>query len=893
MIQSKNYKINSSLFGGILLLRLPLIPFLFFILPLVTCPLLGQVVQKKQLTAADYHLWGELQFDKIAFNGKWASYRMGYESGADTLFVKNTESLKTYAFPSVGNSSFGGSMWFACQENQKLKLLNLKTGKLETIADVSQYVFSADASKLVLLKKTNTGENTLLIRNSEGIVIDKFNGVHNFKISPTGENVAYWATTNNINQVGILSLGKKQEQSWILQNQEDKFYDFTWDESGKSLTFYSRLTATAPINGMYYYNLGNKAVFHLDPKTQPNFPSDANITNNSHYKLSISDDLQKVFFAIKSNHKQEQTKPDSDVELWNGNAKWIYPMQQKSGQFQDYPHLAVWFPMEYRFSSISTAELPKVILNGNQKYAILSNPQDYEPQFEYEGPRDYYIVNLATGEKNLLLQKYSNFDSDLLPSPDGNYIAYFKENNWWVYNIATKTHTNITLNLKEVLSGKVRTLHGDSSFGNPGWSANDNEILIYDQYDIWAIKHDGTSFRRLTHGREKQIQLRIPETITGIGLKNNLDGWKSNRINVEKELVLRAEGNDGQSGYFKWKNGTGEKPMVFGSHYIDQFTHTGNGLNFIYREQNFDRSPKLMFQKGVTAPKLFFQSNPQHEKYNWGKSELIEYHNSKGTNLKGALFYPADYNPQKKYPMIVHVYEKKSNQLHRYVNPSQFTEDGKNCAVFTTQGYFVLYPDIQLEIGNPGIAAADCTISATKEIIERGLVNPEKIGLIGHSFGGYETAFIVTQTDLFATAVAGSGITDLNSMYLTVGWDTGKPDMWRFQKELWQMAKSPFKDPQAYNRNSPVASADKITTPLLLWTGKQDQQVDWHQSVEFYLALRRLNKKQIFLLYPNEKHSILNQSNQKDLFDKVQQWFSYYLKDELPATWISEGIKDK
>lgn len=891
MTQSKKYKINSPLFVDITLLCLPLIPFLFFILPLVTCPLWGQVVQKKQLTSADYHLWGELQFDKIAPNGKWASYRMGYESGADTLFVRNTESLRTYAFPSANSSSFGGSIWFACQENQELKLLNLKTGRLETIADVTQYAFSADTDKLLILKKTNAGENTLLIRNSKGDVIDKILGVHDFKMSPTGGKVVFWETTNNKNQVGLLNLGKTREQSWILQNHEDIFYGFTWDESEKAFAFYSRSTPSSAINGLYYYNLGNKAVFHLNPKTQQDFPSDANITNNSNYKLSISDDLQKVFFAIKSNPTQGQTKPDSDVELWNGNAKWIYPMQQKSGQFQDYPHLAVWFPMEHRFSSVSTTELPKVMLNGNQQYAILSNPQDYEPQFEYEGPRDYYIVDLATGEKNIFLRKQPTFSSDILPSPCGKYITYFKEKNWWVYDISTKTHTNVTLNIKEKLEGLVRKLYGDSAFGNPGWSANDDEMLIYDQYDIWAIKPDGKSFRRLTHGREKQIQFRIPQTYNGVGLKENFDGWNSNSINLNNELLLRAEGSDGQSGYYKWKNESGENPIIYTHHYIDQFAYAQNRHTFIYQQQKFDCPPQLMFHNSIVTQKLLFQSNPQQEKYSWGKSELIEYYNSKGTKLKGLLFYPSNYDLQKKYPMIVHVYEKQSNELHHYVNPSQFSEDGLNTAVFTTQGYFVYYPDIRLEIDNPGIAAADCTISATKEIIARGLVNPEKIGLIGHSFGGYETVFIITQTNLFTTAIAGGAITDLKSFYLTVGWDTGKPDMWRIQKEQWRITKSPFEDPLTYNRNSPVVCADKITTPLLLWTGKQDQQVDWHQSIKFYLALRRLNKKSIMLLYPNEKHSILNQTNQKDLFDRVQQWFGYYLKDELPATWISDGVK--
>ncbi|SDX74913.1 Dipeptidyl aminopeptidase/acylaminoacyl peptidase [Flavobacterium degerlachei] len=873
------------------MLRLQLIPFLLFILPLVTCPTWGQLGKKKQLTPSDYHLWGELQFDKLAADGKWASYRMGYQSGEDTLFVRNTESLKTYAFPAANNTAFSGNKWFACQIDQELRLLNLITGKLETIADVSQYAFSADASKLVLLKKPNTGESTLVIRQPEGNVIEKINGVSYFKISPTAKELVYSENRDNKNAVGLLSLGKVCRNTFIIKNSDANFHDFTWQDSGRAFAFFSRSAPDAPIDGIFYYNLDNKTVLSLDPKTQSGFPTDANIVNNSSYRLSISDDLQKVFFAIKSDPTQQQTKTDSDVELWNGNAKWIYPMQQKWGQFQEYPHLAVWYPMEHRFEPISTTALPKVILTGNQQYAILSNPQDYEPQFEYEGPRDYYIVDLATGEKNLLLRKHSTYSSDILPSPCGKYITYFKEKNWWVYDIATKTHTNITLNVMEKFEGKIQKLYDDSAFGNPGWSNNDNEILIYDQFDIWAIKPDGTSYKRLTHGREKQIQFRIPQTYNGVGLKENFDGWKSNFINLEKELVLKAEGSDGQSGYFKWKSGYEEKPIVYGPHHIDQFTYSEKEQNFIYQEQNFDRSPQLMFQKGTVTPKLLFQSNPHQKKYSWGKSELIEYRNSKGIHLKGALFYPADYNPQKKYPMIVHIYEKQSNELHHYVNPSQFTEDGFNATAFTTQGYFVLYPDIQLEIGNPGIAAADCVVSATKEIISRGLVNPEKIGLIGHSFGGYETSFIITQTGLFAAAVAGAGITDINSFYLTVGWDTGKPDMWRFQNLQWQMNKSPFEDPQAFNRNSPVVGADKITTPLLLWAGKEDRHVDWHQSVEFYLALRRLNKKHMMLLYPNERHAIMKQTNQKDLFERVQQWFRYYLKDELPSSWISQGIK--
>ncbi|QGK73182.1 S9 family peptidase [Flavobacterium sp. SLB02] len=162
---------------------------------------------------------------------------------------------------------------------------------------------------------------------------------------------------------------------------------------------------------------------------------------------------------------------------------------------------------------------------------------------------------------------------------------------------------------------------------------------------------------------------------------------------------------------------------------------------------------------------------------------------------------------------------------------------------------------------------------------------------MGHSFGGYQTTYIITQTGLFAAAVAGSAVTDLTSYYFTVNWKSGRPTMNYFQKGQLRMMQSPYEIPELYKGNSPLVYADRITTPLLSFTGKEDNHVDWHQSVELYLAMRRLGKKHVMLLYPNEAHSLFNPSNQKDLSLRIQQWFGYYLKGQTPAPWITEAIK--
>ncbi|MNF74326.1 Acetylxylan esterase precursor [compost metagenome] len=268
----------------------------------------------------------------------------------------------------------------------------------------------------------------------------------------------------------------------------------------------------------------------------------------------------------------------------------------------------------------------------------------------------------------------------------------------------------------------------------------------------------------------------------------------------------------------------------------------------------------------------------------------MHFRNSKGKELKAALYYPANYDPAQKYPMIVNTYETKSDRIHRYNNPNDFMDNG-NPTVFTTNGYFFLFPDIEYEEGTVGSDVVDCTVSATNEIIARGLVDPAKIGLIGFSFGGYESAFMSTQTNLFSAIVAGAGVMDLVSFYLTVEWDSGASDMSCFHAEKWRLGKTPFEDPLLYAKYSPVANAANIKTPILIWTGKEDRHVDWHQSVQFYMALRRLGKKQIMLLYPGEAHGLRKPKNQIDFNHRIQEWFDYYLKKEAPALWISEGVK--
>ncbi|WP_432221819.1 alpha/beta hydrolase family protein [Flavobacterium sp. TMP13] len=871
-------------------LNLPpfLVLVLLFILPLVACPLWGQVVQKKELAAADYHLWSELNINKISLDGNWASYNLTYENYVDTLFVQHIKSpKKRYAFPRTESSLFTINNFFLAKRSDTLLITNLKTGEQEVIRQVKQYHYSIKNDLLIISTQTELQQNLLTIRTPSGKIEKEIKGVSTFSVSPNEQGLIFGAETNKEFLVASLNLKSPYNQKIIIQNNKNEFDGYSWQKDGKSVAFFTA-AENDYIESLFYYNFKKEKLYEL-PSINTTLAKDSLLIHDNP-QLLISDDLQRVFFNVTNKNKYLKNDSKSDVEIWNGNDQWVYTDENMHGQYEIAIKNALWIPEKNQIKQLTTDELPKISLTGDKEFAILSNPKDYEPQLEYNSPRDYYLVNLKTFEKRLFLEKLPASKGNIFTSPGGNFIAYFRDNNWWVYTIKEDRHTNITKNIDTKFTSKEELFTRESVRGNPGWTTGDNEILLYDQYDIWQVKPDGSSSRRLTHGRESKIKFSIVNIPLKLHYSSIFDDNHVESYNLKKEIYLRGDGADGKSGYFTWNSDSKEQAIIYSDSYIDQPFYSPVNHNLIFREQKFDLSPRLVTinKLGVSAP--FIQSNPQQKNYFWGKAELLTYKNSVGKELKGVLIYPANYNSLEKYPMIVHIYELKSQELHHYKKPSLLNENGFNETNFNTQGYFIFLPDIIHEYQNVGNATVDCIKSGVEKVLEKNVVDPERIGLVGFSFGGYETVFTITQTGLFKTAIAGGAFTDLNSLYFTLSRGTGKPEMWRFGSTYFMLEKTPFEAPELYNASSPLFHVKKVKTPLLLWTGKNDPQVDPRQSMEFYLGLRRFGKATIMLQYPNETHVVLDPKNQIDISKRMQNWFDYYLKD-MPSTWIVNGIK--
>lgn len=851
----------------------------FALIILFTSYLNGQETLLKKIKPDDYHLWGNLDIRGVSQDGKWVNYGMHYEN-TDTIFVQNLENNNRLEFNNIPYLNFYYSKWYAGLSRDSLIVIDLKKGTKFKIPDVKSFDFSNEGKYLTFLS-----EGTLFVKNiMDNNELYRLYSVTEFKFNEDKDKLAFvqeLTTRNNLGALEIKNNGQIMEST--LATLPALIHGVSWAPLGNAFTAY--FEGKDKKRGLLFYNYEQKNLYQFDKDSISTFPLNYSINPQGQYKLKVSNDLTKVFFPINENNIHESEK-NIDVEIWNAQKQLTY-IQEGLWKNAFSNKLGVWFPEDDKFLIVTSDELPNSFLSGDENYAVVFNPNQYEPQYEYVGAKDFYAINFKTNEVDLFLEKHNGYLPHISPSPMGKYIGYFKNENWWVYHLENKEHKNLTKFLKVRLKNGINESNGEiQAYGIAGWSDNDSFIFIYDKYDIWKIDTENSKSERITDGRERGVIFRFANPKNSNTFIANFDGWKGRVIDQDEGFLIQAQGLDASSGYYFWSLESGLEKIAYKQSKIDAIFMANDSI--VYREQCYDKPPKIVQLSKKKNEKILFESNSHQKDYYWGKAESITYKIPNGRELKGILYYPGDFNPLKKYPMVVQIYEKHFQNFHSYISPADYSSIGFNITNFVLDGYFVFLPDIEYEINAVGMSAFRCVVSAVNKVKEKKYISENKIGLIGHSFGGYETNFIITQTDLFAAAVSSAGVADLVSFYLNLNWNTGKPDIWRFKNQIWRMDKSLFEDRGAFYENSPISFVENINTPLLSWTGDKDYQVNWHQSILWYLALRKLNKKHILLVYPNESHILLNLMNKKDVSMKVKQWFDFYLKDKSPASWIDE-----
>ncbi|CAN5210857.1 hypothetical protein BH09BAC3_BH09BAC3_25660 [soil metagenome] len=604
-------------------------------------------------------------------------------------------------------------------------------------------------------------------------------------------------------------------------------------------------------------------------------------------KPVFSEDGTLVFVGIKKQERKVKMSKDTvaNLDVWHWKDEQIQSVQMKRAeQNKKFTYLCSIDLVTGKFSKLTEESLREVQLSKNSQYAVGRDELPYMDDINWGvSPADLYRVNLKDGSRQVFAKLVNR---PLGYSPDGRYYLFQLDSSLQVVDLTTNKVTNIS----KVAPVRFMNMehpypHEKPPFGVAGWTKDGKGVVVNQKFDLWLLALDGTKATNLTAGVGDKNEIHFAYV--------SLDP-EEEFIDLKKPILLSADGEwTKKSGYYTVTAGQAPKVLVYEDRNFGPPKKAVNADRVFYNIQTFVDFPDYyVSNSSFSSPKKITHANPQQKNYAWGKRILVDYANSKGQKLQGTLTLPANFKEGEKYPMIVFFYEKMSQSHHVYSMPVY--DDRPHMSLYASNGYLVFQPDNVYEEGRPGTSSLDCITSAAKKIIDLGYADPKRIALQGHSWGGYQTSFILTQTDMFKCIVTGAPPTNLESFYNNIYGSTGTNHHGIMEIGQVRMGRNatPWSASEAYRRESPMVHVPNIKTPFMILHGTADGAVDWSQGLEFYNAARRLNKEVILLSYPNEGHHLAIEANQKDFLVRMQQYFDYYLKDTPAPVWMKEGVQN-
>ncbi len=572
----------------------------------------------------------------------------------------------------------------------------------------------------------------------------------------------------------------------------------------------------------------------------------------------------------------------ADVDVWNYKDRMTQPEQQlRKSRLENKSQQHFLDTATGKITSLEDYDMDGTSWDKDRegKYVIMRNNATYDVarSWEYPWRSDYYVHNLMTGTTNLLIK---NTGGGPTWSPDGNHAVYynFDTRHWHVVHLETQEDRNLTASTG-VAFHDVDDDHPalPPSYGFGGFD-KDGNALLYDKYDIWSadLTSNATPIK-LTSGRENNITYRtqrldrenrnLASYLNGSLLLDSYDHKTKDSyiVTLKGDAIVKREGYD-SSAFAKAKN-----------------TNT-----LLYRSSNFQNYPDVyLWNNGST--KRLTEANPQQRDFKWGTVELFKWKAYDGVPLEGLIYKPEGFDPKKKYPMIVYFYEKYADRLHGYRSP-QPSASTVNFSYLTSNDYVVFVPDIVYKDGHPGESAYNCIVSGTEAVANLGYVDRDAMALQGQSWGGYQTAYLVTRTNMYAAGMAGAPVSNMTSAYGGIRWGSGLSRAFQYERTQSRLGKNLWDGFDLYIENSPLFHIPKIETPLLMMHNDADGAVPYYQGIEMFMGMRRLNKPAWLLVYNKEAHNLRKMKNKRDLSVRMMQFFDHYLKGEPAPLWMTQGL---
>ena len=891
--------------------------------------------EKKALGHDDFDGWKSVRNLAVSRNGEWTAFAVNPQEGDGNLTFYNTKSRKRIEIPRGYNARisadgrYGYALikpFFADTRTAKIKkkkdselpqdslaIVDLRTLKVTKISDVTDYKIGKDAGDWVAfkscdttlitpkqLKDKETGRPLVLYNPANGArKVTKW--VSDYDFSRDGQRLAINMRKPEKDSVATDCVGVFQlpDTSYTILDRDRHFYGApVFSEDGRKLAFTasndSNKTGTRHADVMLC-DLNNMLV---SPRViSPAFdnPELGKLVPNQYTQLKFSHNGKRLIAGVAPVVAHDDTTivdfEQGKLDIWVWNRPYNPPMEEHELENLRKHNLPVAIDLStFKQTLITASPFAEVAApdRWDGDWALVQDPEDniVSYQWDYYAPTKMYVVNVNTGEKRDAGEFLRLLGSEL--SPADKFVVWFRDRQYYSYEIATGKTVCLSENFEYPL-WDVDDRHPAQSenYGIAGWSEDDEALLVYDKYDIWSLDPRG---------------VKKPVCLTaGEGRKRNLK-YRYRRTDPEQRFFKRGDlllldvfcYADKYMGLATMKYGTPVAPSLTN---LDQYAYTQvlkarDADVFTWQRANFSTSPDIWECNGTNFAKAvkLTDANPQMKDYRWGTAQLVKWHAYDGSESEGVLYVPDDIDPDKKYPMLCVFYETGSEDLYRHytMEPSW---SWVNYPFYVSRGYVVFVPDIHYNAGRPGEDAYNYVCSGAEEMCRRyPWIDKERIGIDGQSWGGYQTAYLVTRTNMFACAGSGAPVANMTSAYGGIRWESGDSRQAQYEQGQSRIGGDLWSKTHQYIANSPVFYANRCETPLLIMHNDGDGAVPWYQGIEMFMALRRLQKPVWMLQYNGEAHNIKARKNRKDITKRLQQFFDHYLKDAPMPKWMKEGV---
>lgn len=891
-------------------------------------PLFGISQTKQELDHNAYNIWRSVEDQLISNDGEYFSYTLkpnGYGNESLMLHQFNGELVlnhdRSYSPIFTNDSEFlifkispdfdkvrdlkrkktkeknmpGDTLAIYSLTNRQIsKIPDLKSFKVpKEWNDYVVYLYEPlpDTSKKKEKKRSKKNGYDLVLKNLKDQSEFSFPYVLDYSIAEEGRALALTTTGNDSTlKEGVYVFDFESNSFEPIFRSKGEYSKLTWDKKGSQLTFIADTDTTKALQRDYHLNY-YQTTWDSSKTIANNLTLDQLMVNND-FSTYFSESGNRLFYEVKEFPVLQDTsllkEEIVNVEVWNSNDQRLFTHQEDElKDDKKFGYLSYYDTNKDRSVQLGGKSYSRLVVSdqGDGKTALAMSDYNYRKLITWEGYtlNDIYQVDLNTGQKTKIEEAVRGFVN---LSPNGKYAYWYNNSDsaWFAYDFKANITRQLTTNKEVPFFNEIHDTPSDPwPYGTMSWTENDSRVLIYDRYDIWEI--DPTTSigaKRITpNGRSKGLTYRYvrldrEERFIKKGQKLLLSGFYKD---TKKEALFS---------YTYGKNSPTE--LISGGYQYGSFTKARDDQNLLFTQENFQTFPDLL------ASSVSFKSvtkvsdiNPQQKDYKWGSIELVYWTSLDGQKMEGMLVKPEGFDPSKKYPMIVNFYEKSSDGLNRHREPYP----GRSTITYSfyaSRGYLIFNPNVNYKTGYPGEDAYNCVIPGVTSLIEKGFVDEDNIGVQGHSWGGYQIAHLINETNIFKCAESGAPVVNMISAYGGIRWGSGLSRMFQYERTQSRIGGSLWEYPLRYIENSPIFFVDKVQTPVLIMHNDEDGAVPWYQGIEYFGALRRLGKPAWMLNYRGEPHWPVKVQNRIDFNIRLAQFFDYYLKGEAMPKWMRDGV---